>query len=401
MIYLILVLVALVAAVVVYLLKRGGGAGASPSAPASPSSAPKPIAPARPGPVAAKPVAPAPVAVPAPPLAPATSATAAKRAIVRTADVHIKAMLQGFEWAYSADLSQNEISEIVDVLQRIPRPPSALHKLVSPEFLANANTVDLADMVIAEPEIAAKVLAVVNSPFYGLKSPLGSVGQAVTFLGMNTVRSICLQYMLDESFQSKDPEVRKIYERLWNASAFASELCFKLAQGLHLPDAGALVTQVVLSFLGHVASHSLLSKETLLPMMKKGMLERARVEQRELGLCAAEIGSLLMREWALPEPIVQSVRAIDLSLVTPFDAAQPERVSAAFCYVCARLGERLAYGELKDLATVDLYVDTSLEFFQLQTYLKEPPLARLNDLLHQPDLVSAINAMVVAQQIRK
>jgi len=36
-------------------------------------------------------------------------------------------------------------------------------------------------MVMAEPQIAAKVLVMVNSPFYGLRSPLGSIGQAVTF----------------------------------------------------------------------------------------------------------------------------------------------------------------------------------------------------------------------------
>jgi len=394
-IYLILVLVALAAAVAIYIVKRGANAGRDTEPASARAAIPEPVKPA-PAPAVSAPAT-------APTISPAAPASSkpAMRGIVRAADTHIAAMLNGFEWAHSADLSKQEAAEIVDVLQRIPRPPSALHKLVSPEFLANANTVDLADMVIAEPQIAAKVLAAVNAPFYGLKSPLASVGQAVTFMGMNTVRSICLQYMLDESFQSKDPEVKKLFERLWNASAFASELCFKLAQALQLPDAGALVTQVVLSFLGHVASHSLLSRVQLQQMMAKGMLERARVEQRELGLCAAEIGSLLMREWALPEPIVEGVRNIDLTLVTPFDAAHAERVNTAFCYICARLGERLAFGEIQDLATVDLAADASLEFFHVQSYLKQPPLSRMNELLQSPELVASINAMVRSMRVRR
>ena len=346
--------------------------------------------------------------VSSPPLAPlpqveetSPAAQPARRSIVRTVNPHVEAMLKDFEFTRSADLPREEARAVVDMLSRIPRPPSALHKLVSPAFLATAKTAELSEMVMAEPQIAAKVLVMVNSPFYGLRSPLGSIGQAVTFLGMNTVRSVCLQYMLDESFQSKDPEVRRIFDGLWNASAFASELCFKLAQLLQLPDPGALVTQVVLSFLGHVASHSLLPKEMVLPMIAKGMLERARVEQRELGLSAAEIGSLLMREWKLPAPIVESVRDIDSVLVTPCDAAQMERSTRmAFCYICARLGERLAYGEIKDLAEYDLRQEPSVEFFHAHSYLRLPGLVRLNEFMHLPEVVKSINAMVFSMQVR-
>jgi HD-like signal output (HDOD) protein len=326
----------------------------------------------------------------------------ALRTITRAANPHIEAMLKGFEFTRSADLSAEEAKAVVDMLVRIPRPPSALHKLVSPEFLASANTSELSEIVIAEPQIAAKVLVMVNSPFYGLKSPLGSIGQAVTFMGMNTVRSICLQYMLDECFQSNDPDIKKIFDGLWNASAFASELCYKLAQLMQLPEPGALVTQVVLSYLGHVASHSLLPKNLVIPMMSKGMLERARVEQRELGLSAAEIGTLLMREWELPQSIVENVRDIDSVLVTPCDMAQTRRsTNMAFCYVCARLGERLAYGEIKDLAAFDLNQDASVEFFHLHSYMRLPGLARLNDFLHMPEVVASTNAMVANMQYRK
>jgi HD-like signal output (HDOD) protein len=257
-------------------------------------------------------------------------------------------------------------------------------------------------MVIAEPQVAAKVLVMVNSPFYGLKAPLGSIGQAVTFLGMNTVRGICLQYLLDESFQSNDPEIKRVFDRLWNASAFASELCFKLAQLLQLPEPGTLVTQVVLSFLGPVASHSLLRKDVVLPMATRGLLERSRVEQEHLGLCAAEIGSLLMQSWELPKSIIDNVRDIDLVLVTPCDPLQQQRASRmAFCYFCARLGEKLAKGEVKDLAAYDLEQEPNPEFFHLQSYLQLPALTRLTEFLHMPELVSSINTMVHTMQVRR
>ena len=324
------------------------------------------------------------------------------RSIVRLASPQISAMLRSFALTRSADLPSEDAAAIMAMLSRIPRPPHALHKLVSPEFLADANTAQLSEMVIAEPQVAAKVLVMVNSPFYGLKTPLGSIGQAVTFLGMNTVCGICLQYMLDESFKSTDPEIKRIFDRLWNASAFASELCFKLAQLLQLPEPGTLVTHVVLSFLGPVASHSLLRKDLVISMAARGLLERSRTEQEHLGLCAAEIGSLLMQSWDLPKSIIDQVRDIDLVLVTPFETVQAQRaVRMGFCYFCARLGEKLAHGEVKDLATYHLEQEQGPEFFHLLSYLQVPALAGLTEVLHLPELVSSINGMVRSMQIRR
>jgi len=330
---------------------------------------------------------------------PATASTV--RPVVRTANPHIESMLRDFVLTHSADLPAQDARDIGSLLSRIPRPPSALHKLVSPQYLAQANASELSDMVIAEPQIAAKVLVAVNSSLYGLQSPMGSIGHAVTFLGTNTVRSICLQYLLDASFRSDDPEVKRIFTGLWNASAFASELCFKLAQRLQLPEPGTLVTHVVLSFLGQVASHSLLPRPVVTAMMRKGMLERSRIEQNELGLCAAEIGSLLMRQWELPAVIIDRVRAIDSVLLTPCEQAEKEhRTAMAFCYLCARLGEKLARGEVKDLGAFQLDQEQGPEFYRLQTYLQLPDLAGLNDLLRLPEVVVPINAMVYAMQQR-
>jgi len=154
------------------------------------------------------------------------------------------------EWLQrsATELVPAQMAAMVRRIGVIPRPPQSLHQLVSPEFLAEASAAKLGTLVMAEPQIAAKVLAGANSPFYALPKPLSSISQAITYLGMNTVRSICLRYLLDQSFKEASPQHKRYFDQLSNASAFASELCFKLAQWLQMPDSGALVTQVVLSF---------------------------------------------------------------------------------------------------------------------------------------------------------
>ena len=77
---------------------------------------------------------------------------------------------------------------------------------------------------MSEPLIAAKVLSTVNSPLYGLHRPVTNIGQAVTFLGISSVRSLCLQYMLAEAFKPTQAEAQKAFDAIWKASAIASEL---------------------------------------------------------------------------------------------------------------------------------------------------------------------------------
>jgi hypothetical protein len=239
----------------------------------------------------------------------------------------------------------------------------------------------------------------VNSPFYGLQKPVANIGQAVTFLGFNTVRGIGLQYMLHDSFKASSAAVNRVFDGIWAASAMASELCGKLAQKLDLPEQGALVTQLVLSFIGQLATVSLLPAHAAVATAKLGLLGRVQQEQAQLGLASAEIGSLLMQEWALPPSIVQDVHDIAAILVTPAAALDAQRgPRLALCYLCARLGERLALGTLSDLSRFDPLTDPDPDFFHLQTYLATPALARLMEHLHAPDLQSAVAQMLEARR---
>lgn len=279
-------------------------------------------------------------------------------------------------------------------LRRIPRPPSALQQLTSPAFLERASSTELSDLIMAEGRIAAKVLATVNSPFYGLRQPVTSVGQAVTFLGLNSVRSLCLQALMEASFNPGQPDLRRRFDTIGRASAFASELCARLAPKLGMTAHGTLVTQLVLSFLGPMASAALMQPGPGSWSLEDDLLTRSEAEQAQLGLAAPALGSLLLHLWQLPASIVDEVAAIDAILVTPPPAGDsPLAMQRALAYLCARLGERLATGQLADPARFDPMADDSEAFFHLRGHLQRPALARLGDHLRSTDLGHAITAV--------
>lgn len=306
--------------------------------------------------------------------------------------------LAGFRRVEAFELDDAVLDGLRQRMRRIPRPPQGLNQLLSPAFLEQASTEALAELILAEPQLAAKVLATVNSPFYGLARPVASVAQAVQFLGLNTVRSISVQCLVNEGLKPADRRLQPVFDRWWHASAIASHLSLKIGQRVGVPDAGAMVTLVVLSFLGHMVALSLLPVEQTLDNASVGFLERSRREQQALGLCAGELGCLLLGDWNMPASIVEDVRAIDRVLTTPPKSLdEPRGLSFALAYYCARVGEKLASGEWPGLEPAIPEALSGPEFFHLQThFMIRPQMARLAADFREPAFVDEIAAMVRA-----
>jgi HD-like signal output (HDOD) protein len=306
----------------------------------------------------------------------------------------LPAELARFRPVRATELDAARRETFVRVFQNIPRPPRLLHKLLSPDFVTNASSAELADLIVAEPLLATKLLSTINSPLYGLRSPVASVDQAVTLLGLTAVRALCLQYLVMHSFKADSRERQLLLEATWNASGLACELTQRLAVGLGVPDPGSLVSQVVLTFLGRLATVATMPRGMLNKVPARDLLARSSAEQALLGLSASEVGRLLMAHWGLPEAVAGDAADIDGVLVTPYQEMEPVRASRlGLSYLCARLGERLAADPTARLEGFDLMGDPDPEMHHIRSYLEHPALAGLVAQLSHPVTVSAINRL--------
>jgi HD-like signal output (HDOD) protein len=301
--------------------------------------------------------------------------------------------LVGFHWRTETDLDSERRSTLIAALRGIPRPPRSMQQLLSPEFVTRASSAELSELVMGEPLIAAKVLSTVNSPLYGLHRPVTNIGQAVTFLGISSVRSLCLQYMLAEAFKPTQAETQKAFDAIWKASAMASELAMRLGKALNLPDQASMSTQVVLGFVGQLATASLIPAAGMPRWLGRDRIERARLEQELLGLNAVEIAGLLLKSWELPAALVDDVNDMGRLLVTPPAAIEPERLPRiALGYLCAHLGEGLAQGRIPSAEA--LTIGDAVDTHHLRACLAHPMLARLPAALQSPELQAAVRQML-------
>jgi HD-like signal output (HDOD) protein len=305
--------------------------------------------------------------------------------------------LAAFSRLRAQDLAPERQAAFVKVFRDVPRPPRLLQHLMSPEFLNAANSAQLVELISAEPVIAAKVLSAVNSPLYALKAPVRSAGQAVTYLGLNSVRSLCLQYILISAFKADTPERKQALDAIWRATALAGELAHQLSYRLNLPEPGTTVSAVVLSFLGRLATAATMPQGVLAKVPARDFLQRSVAEQETLGLCAGEIGRLLMRDWGLPENIIADAADIDAMLVTPAGGFETSRnARLALGYLCARLAEQLACGERSELLSFTLQNSSEAELHHLKGALGDARLARLADFVCEPGLSGEVQRMLAA-----
>ena len=286
---------------------------------------------------------------------------------------------------------------VVDTFSHVPRPPSLLTQLVSLDLLSATSSQDLMAMISGEPLIASKVLAAVNSPAYGLGRPVAGLGQAVTFLGLNSVRSICMQYALMQAFQADCPARAKRLSALWLASSVAGELCQHPMNRMGLPDPGGMTSAVVLSFLGSLAMTVGLSQAELARMPARDSLQRILAEQAQWGVAAAEIGRMLMTRWELPASIVDEAAHIGQGLVVPYKSSQnTAALRQAYAHLCVCLAERLAFGELGSLAEFDLAADDSHELACARSFLADSRFVALVAELRSIHLVGRVTQMTGA-----
>lgn len=245
-------------------------------------------------------------------------------------------------WVRWSELPEASLESLRARVKVLPRPPQAIHELISESFIDRASSVELGKLVMSEPVAAARVLAAVNSPMYRLAHPVTGIGQAVTFLGINQVRSICIQVMLINSFVTNEPLQRQALDKAWQANASACLVLPRLAPLFHVRDVAALTSRVILAGVGQLAAATLLPPTRLGAWTAGGRIARHQLEQEAIGVNAAELTHLVLSAWGIPAELADDVLQMERLVTSMPERPEPTHIGAATGFLALWMGEQLA-----------------------------------------------------------
>lgn len=199
---------------------------------------------------------------------------------------------------------------LVEKIDRLPTIPSTLSKILEIIHDPGSGARELETAVVRDPAIAAKVMAIANSPFYGFKQKVVELSHAISLIGFDAVKNVAIGLSVfscfDNSYSPLSSRIREIYLHSF-AAAFGAD---KLARYSPVCPVEPAFLCGLLHDIGKMVLIKLLdlNYNNILEIAQDKKEEVAAVEREVLGLDHADAGAWLIGHWGLPEVLVESVR---------------------------------------------------------------------------------------------
>lgn len=189
----------------------------------------------------------------------------------------------------------------------------------------NSSASDIEKYICQDPGLAARLLKIANSPFYGFPSRISTVARAITVIGTKGLRDLILASSTIKNFNKLENALIK-QEQFWQHSILTGVIARLLAK-----NADVLHTETFfVTGLLHDVGRLIMANK--IPEMARETMNRSEIsktelheeEQKVIGFTHAQVGAELLRIWKLPEEICDPVEfhhSPALSEVSAFNAS--------------------------------------------------------------------------------
>ena len=204
-------------------------------------------------------------------------------------------------------LHDDSIRRTVGGLGELPSLPRTYHALTL--ALADPDTPlqKIAHIIEVDVGISAKILQLVNSAFFGIARSITNIQDAVSYLGVSTLKSLVLSVEVFRVFAPKKPLEGFSLEDLQRHARLTAYIAARLPVPKHLVDI-AMVAGMLHDVGKLIMAWKLPERfKKLMAEVREEQCPLYKVEEREYGFSHAEIGAYLLGLWGLPYAVVEAV----------------------------------------------------------------------------------------------
>jgi len=207
-------------------------------------------------------------------------------------------------------MDEQQILKQLNTIKDIPTLPTIVFELN--QHLENPETsiATVCETIERDQAMALRILKLVNSAFYGFKSKVSDIKNAVVLLGFNAVRnaivSVSVIKALPKNALFQDFEM----DAFWKHSLAVAVTSKNIAQKANgeSPDncfVGGLLHDVGKVIMAQYFRDLFVKVWTY---MQQECLSFYEAEQHELPIDHARIGAYLAQRWALPQGLIDAIR---------------------------------------------------------------------------------------------
>jgi putative nucleotidyltransferase with HDIG domain len=193
------------------------------------------------------------------------------------------------------------LQQVTENLKDLPTLPAIVMEMLNSLDQEEVDINVLAQKVTQDLALTAKTLRYANSPFYSTLIKVTTIQQAISLLGLETVRQMVLSAALSGCFPENNCRGfdHKAFWRHSNAVAFVSKL---IARRMNFNEDVAF-TSGLLHDIGLLALVSLYPREfeQVIAYRKETLATQFEAERKIIGIDHAAVGEALAQEWNFSE----------------------------------------------------------------------------------------------------
>lgn len=166
----------------------------------------------------------------------------------------------------------------------------------------NTSIHKISNVISEDASLSARLLRLVNSPFYGFPQKIGTISEAVFLVGSKQVRDVALATTMMRTFSGIPDDLMNM-EKFWMHSLACGVGAKVIAEKIGESEFERFFVAGVLHDIGRLVMFSKAPEESKI-ILQRSMDERrpmVDVEYDQIGCSHTEIGRTLLDAWKLPQ----------------------------------------------------------------------------------------------------
>lgn len=204
-------------------------------------------------------------------------------------------------------LSSSETQRLTKAMDSLPTLPIVALQIGDVIHSKNASVNQVAEILRTDPATSAKLLRLVNSPYFGIPGGVSDVARAIPFVGFNTLYQLVLSISVLDTLDSRGNGFDA--KALWLHSLTVATAARELATDARFADVGSCFTAGLLHDMGKIA----LAKVD--PQGLANVIETMRTEGVSIGDAEKKhgvaphdhVGMRLAKQWRFPATLATPI----------------------------------------------------------------------------------------------
>ncbi len=240
---------------------------------------------------------------------------------------------------------------------QLPSLPKIYQELNAAIANENSTTREIAEIFAHDMVLSAKLLQLVNSPYFGLNRLISSLTDAINLIGVKKLSSLVLSAHVKHAFPVGSRELEGYMEYLWLDSSRVADLAKQIAlsenQQEDRPDqaylSGLLHNMGLLFFMSRGGE----KLKTFMAQVKNTETPIPELETGIFGFTRSEVAAYVLSLWKIPPRIIEAILLQNTPNETDYDginALTAVHVAACLLKSSAKSGSDRLFDMILDTA---------------------------------------------------